>query len=154
MLEPPSFGGESAVLSDSDVLASMEMPARLQGGFRNFPGAAGLEAALRYILRIGIDNIWSMNMRVSRALREELGRIDGLTLVGPEDETKRSSIVSFLPPAGKDAEVVVRKLQESSVVFAARDAGQGRKVVRASPHFFNDETEAATAAGYVRRSLE
>ena len=86
-------------------------------------------------------------------MREEIGRIPGVTLVGPEDEAMRSSIVSFLPPEGVDPEVLVKKLQESSVVFAARDVGQKRKVVRASPHFFNDGAEAASAAGYVRRAV-
>ena len=52
-----------------------------------------------------------------------------------------------------DAEKVVKKLEESSVIFAARDVGDGKKAVRASPHFFNDETEATTAIGYVRSML-
>lgn len=153
MLEPSVIGGESATLSDTNVLASMEMPARLQGGFRNYPGAAGLEAALRYILRIGIDNIRTKNMRVAKAIREDLQRLHGVTLLGPEDESKRSSIVSFLPPDGIEPETLVKKLEESSVVFAARDGGQGKKIVRASPHFFNDETEAAAAVGYVKRAI-
>ena len=152
-LEPSTVGGESAILSDSNVLASMEMPARLQAGFRNYPGAAGLEAALRYVLRIGIEEILHQNLRISRLIREELGRIPGVTLYGPEDERHRSSIVSFLPPKGTDSETLVKKLEESSVVFAARDGGEGKKVVRASPHFFNDEKEAETAIGYVKRLI-
>jgi cysteine desulfurase / selenocysteine lyase len=153
MLKPSTVGGESAILSDTNVLANMEMPARLQSGFRNYPGAAGLEAALRYVLRIGIVNILNRNLKVSRVIREELGRLPGVTLYGPEDDRQRSSIVSFLPPEGMDPETLVKKLEESSVVFAARDAGEGRKVVRASPHFFNDETEAATAISYVKRLM-
>lgn len=153
ILEPSTVGGESAILSDGDVLANMEMPARLQGGFRNYPGAAGLEAALRYVLRIGIENILDRNLRISRLIREELGRIPGVILYGPEDERQRSSIVSFLPPERMDAETLVKKLEESNVVFAARDGGEGKKVVRASPHFFNDEKEAATAIGYVKRLI-
>jgi cysteine desulfurase/selenocysteine lyase len=86
-------------------------------------------------------------------IREELGRLPGVTLYGPEDDRQRSSIVSFLPPEGTDPETLVKKLEESSVVFAARDAGEGRKVVRASPHFFNDETEAVTAISYVKRLM-
>ena len=153
MLEPSTVGGESAILSDTNVLANMEMPARLQGGFRNYPGAAGLEAALRYVLRIGIHNILDWNLRVSRLIREELGRLPGVTLYGPEEDRQRSSIVSFLPPEGMDPEILVKKLEESSVVFAARDAGERRKVVRASPHFFNDEAEAATAVSHIKRLM-
>ena len=153
LLEPPAVGGESAVLSDDNVLANLEMPSRLQAGFRNYPGAAGLEAALRYILRIGLTNIVERNLRIANLMREELGRIEGVELFGPDDERRRSSIISFLPPKAMDAEKVVKKLEESSVIFAARDVGDGKKAVRASPHFFNDETEATTAIGYVRSML-
>jgi cysteine desulfurase/selenocysteine lyase len=153
MLEPPAVGAESAILSDNNVLANMEMPARLQAGFRNYPGAAGLEAALRYILRIGIDNIRTRNMRISQEIREELRSLPGITLLGPDEQSRRSSIVSFLPPEKIDAEGIVKKLAESSVVVAARDVGEGKKAVRISPHFFNDETEAAAAVDYVRRAL-
>jgi cysteine desulfurase/selenocysteine lyase len=153
ILEPSVIGGETAILSDSNVLANMEMPARLQGGFRNYPGAAGLEAALRYVLRIGIENIKVRNSRISQLMRDELGRIPGVTLYGLEDEQQRSSLVSFLPPEGTDSEALVKKLEESSVVFAARDGGEGKKVIRASPHFFNDETEAEAAVGYVKRLI-
>jgi cysteine desulfurase / selenocysteine lyase len=152
-IEPSAVGGESAILSDTNVFAKMEMPARLQAGFRNYPGAAGLEAALRYVLRIGIDDIHSRNMRIANVIREELGRIPGVTLLGPEEESRRSSIVSFVPPKGTDPEALVKKLEESSVVFAARDVGIGKKIVRASPHFFNDETEATTAVGYVKGAI-
>jgi cysteine desulfurase/selenocysteine lyase len=153
LIEPPVIGGESALLSDSNVLANMEMPARLQGGFRNYPGAAGLEASLRYILRIGIDNITKRNTRIAKAIREGLSRIPGITPLGPDDETRRSSIVSFLPPEKTDAEQMVKKLAESSVVIAAREVSHGKKVVRISPHFFNDEAEAETVVGYVKRAL-
>lgn len=151
MLEPLTVGGESALISDNNVLANLEMPARLQAGFRNYPGAAGLEAALRYLLRVGIDIIFERNLRLAKIIRQELGRIPGVILYGPEDDSKRSSIVSFLPPEGKDPGILVKKLEESGVVFAERDIGGGKKVVRASPHFFNNENEVMTAIGYVRR---
>ena len=38
MLEPTVIGVESATLSDQNILAYFDMPARFQGGFRNFPG--------------------------------------------------------------------------------------------------------------------
>ena len=172
-LRPHFIGGESAVLSennggnnnndnnnnnnvdihDDEVLANLEMPARLQAGFRNYPGAAGLEAALRYVLRIGIENIAKRNARISNVLREEIGKISGVVLFGPEEESKRSSIVPFLLPEGNDPTAVVKKLEENNVIFAAREIGQGKKVVRASPHFFNDETEAMTAVGHLKRLL-
>jgi cysteine desulfurase/selenocysteine lyase len=151
MLTPPAIGIESAMLSEQDVIAYHDMPTRFQAGFRNFPGAAGLEASLRYILRVGLQNVRKKNMEVANALREEIGRIPGVKLYGPDDESKRTSIVTFMAPA--DSSMIVKKLEQDSIIFAARDIGGGKKAVRAAPHFFNNEDEAATAAGYVKGLL-
>lgn len=149
-VRPPSIGGESATLS-GETLAYKEMPGRMQAGFRNYPGVAGLEAAMRYVLRLGIDNIRSMNVKVANALRQEVSTIKGAELVGPDDDKLRSSIVAFTLP--KDAGFVVRKLAEQQIVLAERDIGGGRKAVRASPHFFNTEDESASVASEIRRLI-
>ncbi|MER3408249.1 MAG: cysteine desulfurase, partial [Nitrososphaera sp.] len=154
LLTPPEIGGESAILSSGNVLAYMDMPHRLQVGFRNYPGAAGLEAALRYVLRLGVDSIRVANIKVANALREELGKIQGVTLHGPAEEGRRTSIVTFTTGGSKDPGYVVRKLEENSgVVLAERDIGGGKKAVRATPHFFNTEQEAAAVAGLVKALL-
>lgn len=148
MLMPPAIGIESAALSDQNVIAYFEMPTRLQAGFRNFPGSAGLEASLRYILRVGLEQVRKRNMKVANVLRDEIGKIPGVRLYGPDDESRRTSIVTFMAPA--DSAALVKKLEQNSIIFAARDVGGGNKAVRAAPHFFNNEEEAATAASHVR----
>lgn len=150
-LSPPAIGIESAGLSDQNVIAYYDMPTRFQAGFRNFPGAAGLEASLRYILRVGLGNIRERNMKVANRLREEIAKIPGVRLYGPDDESKRTSIITFMAPA--DSSTIVKKLEQNSIIFAARDIGGGKKAVRAAPHFFNSEEEAATAASYVKSLL-
>ncbi|HEX6560508.1 MAG TPA: aminotransferase class V-fold PLP-dependent enzyme [Nitrososphaera sp.] len=150
MIEPPSIGGESATVSDSGIIAVREMPHKLQTGFRNYPGAAGLEAALRYVLRVGIDNVRAANIKVAEALRQELSKIQGVTLYGPDDAEKRTSIVTFSVP--KDPSVIVSKLEESGTVLAQREV-VGRKIIRAAPHFFNTEAEAAAVAAQIKALL-
>ena len=150
MIEPPSIGGESATVSDRGIIAVREMPHKLQTGFRNYPGAAGLEAALRYVLRVGIDNVRAANIKVAEALRQELSKIQGVTLYGPDDAEKRTSIVTFSVP--KDPSVIVSKLEESGTVLAQREV-VGRKIIRAAPHFFNTEAEAATVAAQIKALL-
>jgi cysteine desulfurase/selenocysteine lyase len=150
IIEPPSIGGESATVSDRGIIAVREMPHKLQTGFRNYPGAAGLEAALRYVLRVGIDNVRAANIKVAEALRQELSKIQGVTLYGPDDAEKRTSIVTFSVP--KDPSVIVSKLEESGTVLAQREV-VGRKIIRAAPHFFNTEAEAATVAAQIKALL-
>ena len=147
MLTPPAIGIESAALSDQNVIAYFDMPTRLQAGFRNFPGAAGLEASMRYVLRVGLEQVRKRNMKVANALRYEIGKMSGVKVYGPDDEDRRTSIVTFTATA--DSSAIVKKLEQNGIIFAARDIG-GKKAVRASPHFFNSEEEAATAASYVK----
>jgi hypothetical protein len=52
-----------------------------------------------------------------------------------------------------DSSTLVKKLEQNSIIFAARDVGGGKKAVRAAPHFFNSEEESATAASYVKSLL-
>ena len=152
ILQPPEIGGESATLSDQNIIAYLDMPARFQAGFRNFLGAAGLEASLRYILRIGPERIRKKNMNVASILREEIAKIPAVKMYGPDDESKRSSIVTFMPPKA-DSSTLVRQLEEKRIILAARDVGDGKKAVRAAPHFFNSEEEASIIANYVKDLL-
>lgn len=152
-LKPQSIGSESATLSsDQKILAYLEPPTKFQTGFRNFPALAGLEASVRYLLRIGLGNIRSMNLKVANTLRSELEKIAGVKLYGPEDENLRTSIVSF-SSAVVDSKTITDKLEENEVIFAERNVGGGRKAVRASPHFFNSEAEVTRAVDLLKNIL-
>jgi cysteine desulfurase / selenocysteine lyase len=153
ILEPPEIGSESATLSEQNIMTYLDMPARLQAGFRNFPGAVGLEASLRYILRIGLERIRKKNMNVAGILREEIAKIPAVKMYGPDDESKRSSIVTFMPQKA-DPSTLIRQLEQNRIILAARDIERGKKVVRAAPHFFNSEEEASITASYVKSLLQ
>jgi cysteine desulfurase/selenocysteine lyase len=152
ILEPLEIGGESATLSEQNIIAYLDMPARFQASFRNFPGAAGLEASLRYILRIGLERIRKKNMNVASILREEIAKIPAVKMYGPDDESKRSSIVTFMPQKA-DSSTLVRQLAQNRIILAARDTGGGKKAVRAAPHFFNSEEEASITASHIKGLL-
>ncbi len=149
MLIPSAIGGESTVLSNNNIIAHLGMPLKFQAGFRNFAGAAGLEASLRYILRVNLANIRTKNMKVAKVLREEICRIPGCRVYGPENPENRTTIVTFMLPSA-DSLDVVKKLEQNGVIFAARDIGDGKKAIRATPHFFNSEEEAVRAADQIK----
>lgn len=138
MIEPLQVGGESAIFHDNK-LAYKEMPARFQAGFRNWVGVAGLEASVNYLLKIGIDKIRNQNVKLANLMREELSKIPGITLLGPQEDKKRTSIVSFTIQ-DKKPEVVVKRLEEANMILAVREIFS-KKIIRASPHFFNTESE-------------
>jgi cysteine desulfurase / selenocysteine lyase len=153
-LRPQSIGSESATLSsDHKTLTYIDPPAKFQTGFRNFPALAGLEASVRYLLRLGMNNIRRKNMKVANALRSELVKMKDVILYGPEDENLRTSIVSF-SLTNKEAKTIVDKLVENEIIFAERDVGGGKKAVRASPHFFNTEEESIRSTELIKNIMK
>jgi len=138
LLEPLQVGGESAIFYE-DKLAYKEIPAKFQAGFRNWPGIAGLEASVVYLLRLGLSSIRKKNIKLANLLREELSKVSGISLYGPEEPEKRTSIVSF-SLLGQDPKIVVEKLEKQNMILAVREIFN-KKVIRASMHFFNTESE-------------
>ncbi len=139
LLEPVTIGGESAMLYDETKLAFKDIPDKFQTGFRNYVGIVGLESSANYLLEFGMENIRKKNLHLSKILREELSKIKNIILYGPNDPNKRTSIVSF-NIEGHKPEYVVEKLEKQKIVLAIREI-LDTKIVRASPHFFNSESE-------------
>ncbi len=139
LLEPKTIGGESAIIYDNSKLAYKELPDKFQTGFRNYVGIVGLEASANYLLDFGMNNIREKNQLLSNLLREELSKIPNLVLYGPVDPNERTSIVSF-NVKGFDSQEIVDKLEKQNIVLAVREIMEN-KIVRASPHFFNTESQ-------------
>jgi cysteine desulfurase/selenocysteine lyase len=139
LLEPKTIGGESAIIYDDSKLAYKELPDKFQTGFRNYVGIVGLESSANYLLDFGMNNIREKNQYLSNLLREELSKIPNIILYGPEDQNDRTSIVSF-NIKGFDSQEIVDKLEKQNIVLAVREIMEN-KIIRASPHFFNTESQ-------------
>ena len=139
LLEPMTIGGESAIIYDDSSLAFKELPEKFQTGFRNFVGIVGLESSIRYLVKFGMNNIHKKNQYLSNLFREELLKIPNIILYGPENPNDRTSIVSF-NIKGLDSQKIVDKLEKQNIILAVREIME-KKIVRASPHFFNTESE-------------
>ena len=139
LLEPLSIGGESAILYDESNLAFKELPDKFQTGFRNYVGIVGLESSANYLYRYGMENIRKKNIHLSNMLREELSKNNKITLYGPENTEDRTSIISFTIE-GVEPQAAVEKLEKQDIILAVREI-YDKKIIRASPHFFNTESE-------------
>lgn len=148
LLEPLAVGGDSAVLEPGGGLSHKEMPDRFQAGFRNYAGLAGLDASLEYVLRAGLGRVRARVSALAGALREELARVPGVELLGPEDPGLRTSIVPFTVE-GREPQDIVSHMQKRGTVLAVREIFD-KKIVRASPHIFNTEEEMAATAALLR----
>ena len=72
--------------------------------------------------------------------REELSKIQNIILYGPDDPNLRTSIVSFNIKGIEFTTSCRYKLEKQNIVLAVREIID-TKIVRASPHFFNTESQ-------------
>jgi len=149
ILEPMQITGESAMLYDNDKLAYKDIPDRFQASYRNYAAIVGLESSISFLLRVGLQNIRDKISKMSTQLRDELSKVPGITLFGPDDPKMRTSIVSF-SVEGKSPDEIVRSLEKQKIVVALREISD-LKVIRVSPHLFNTEDEIQRTVDIVRR---
>ena len=139
LLAPKTIGGESAIIENDTNLIFKDLPEKFQTGFRNYVGIVGLESSVKYLLNFGMENIRKKNQNLSNIFRDELMKIPNVVLYGPEDPDKRTSIVSF-NIKNFDPEKIVEKLEKQNIILAVREIME-KKIIRVSPHFFNNESD-------------
>ena len=139
LLEPKTIGGESAIIENDNNLIFKDVPEKFQTGFRNYVGIVGLESSVKYLLNFGMENIRKKNQNLSNLFRDELMKIPNVVLYGPEDPDKRTSIISF-NIKNFDSEKIVQKLEKQNIILAVREIME-KKIIRVSPHFFNNESD-------------
>jgi cysteine desulfurase/selenocysteine lyase len=149
LLEPIQVAGESSMLYDKDRLAHKDIPDKFQASFRNFVAIAGLESSITFLNHFGLENIRHRAIQLANLLRDELEKISGVSLYGPVDQQKRTSIVPFTIDK-KNPQEVVENLERRGIILALREISD-RKIVRASPHFFNTETEILRTVETIRK---
>ncbi|KAG2473249.1 MAG: Cysteine desulfurase [Nitrosopumilales archaeon] len=149
LLEPLAIGGESAMIYDENKLSYKDLPKKFQTGFRNYVGMVGLESSVRYLLQFGMQNIRTKVIKLANQLRDELSKTSGVTLYGPADPEKRTSIVSF-NIEGHEPQTIVERLEKQNIVLSVREILE-KKLVRASPHLFNTESEMAMVINALKK---
>ncbi|MBR74590.1 MAG: cysteine desulfurase [Dehalococcoidaceae bacterium] len=149
LLEPKTIGGESAIIENDNNLVFKELPEKFQTGFRNYVGIVGLESSVKYLLNFGMENIRKKNQKLSNLFRDELEKISNVVLYGPDDPEKRTSIVSF-NIKNFDPEKVVEKLEKQNIILAVREIME-KKIIRVSPHFFNNEYDMLKVIDEIRK---
>lgn len=149
LLEPIQIGGESAMIYDNDKIAYKDIPDKFQAGFRNYAAIVGLETSVSYLLHLGLDNIRKKIIGLANLLRDEIAKIPDVTLYGPEDQEKRTSIVAF-SIGKKSPQEIVEHLEKRSIILAVREISD-TKIVRAAPHFFNTETDILRTVDTIKK---
>ncbi len=139
LLEPLNIGGESAETNKDGNLSYKELPDRFQTGFRNYVGLAGMESSVTFLQNLGWNNIRNHIINLSNLFIDEIGKIPESKVFGPENESDRTSIVSF-EIKKNDPEKIVSKLAEKGIIIAKREIYE-KPILRISPHIYNTKEE-------------
>ncbi len=107
---------------------------RFEEGTPNTAGIFGLGAAINLLLEIGVEAIGRRVLELTDRLVEGLA-LRGARVLSPRSPGEASGIVSFLH-GEEDPEHTARRLRKQRVFVVARRGG-----VRASPHFYNDDSD-------------
>ena len=139
LLEPSNIGGETAETNENGELTYKELPDRFQAGFRNYVGLAGMESSVTFLQNLGWNNIRNHIISLSNLFIDEIGKIPESKVFCPEDESERTSIVSF-EIAKQDPEKIVTELAQKGIIIAKREIYE-KPVLRISPHIYNTKDE-------------
>jgi cysteine desulfurase/selenocysteine lyase len=131
-------------------------PHKFEAGTPNVADAVGLGAALDYIGKVGIRNIEKYEHYLTEYARRELGKIDGVKLIGnPRD---RVSVISFIIPEISAPEVGKLLDEEGIALRAGHHCAQPalrrfglEATVRPSFSFYNTTDEIDRLINAVRK---
>lgn len=92
---PPYQGGGEMIASVSfEKTVFNELPFKFEAGTPDYIGSTALAEALKYVTRLGIDNIAAHENELLRYATEHLSTIEGMRIIGQAEH--KSSVISFL----------------------------------------------------------
>lgn len=69
-------------------------PERFEAGSQNIMAIAGLNAAIKWILKLGINNVYSVQKRNHKFILDLLSQYSNITVISPMDTNKAVGVVS------------------------------------------------------------
>ena len=94
-MTPFIMGGDMIEYVYEQDTTFAELPNKFEAGTQNVEGVVGLGAAIDYIESIGYDKIQEIEKEVVLYAKQELSKLDYLTLYMTSNEDKHSSVISF-----------------------------------------------------------
>jgi cysteine desulfurase/selenocysteine lyase len=149
-IDPLNFGPNACTYSPDGGFKELDSTLKLQEGFRNWAYCFGLSAALDLLMSFGLDHVRKKNLKLADLLIEELAKSGKLQVIGDLDESVRTSIIALETTTIMKPLEIVQRLSKSNIVAAEREIGD-KKILRISPHFYNDEEEVVRLISEIRK---
>ena len=161
-IRPLKVGGSG--IHSFDREHPSEMPAALEAGTLNGHGIAGLGAAARWLLEIGVEQIRAREQALLRRFVDGVKEVEGVTLYGNPDLDRRTGIQSLnirdydsarvADGLYEDYGIAVRGGAHCAPLMHEALGTREQGAVRFSFSYFNTEAEADEAAAAVRELAE
>ncbi|ALC92689.1 cysteine desulfurase [Bacillus sp. FJAT-18017] len=94
-MEPIEFGGEMIDFVHDYESTWKELPWKFEAGTPIIAGAIGLGAAIDFLQEVGLENIDAHDRKLGAYALDKMSEIEGITIYGPSDISKRTGIVTF-----------------------------------------------------------
>ncbi|QOS98437.1 aminotransferase class V-fold PLP-dependent enzyme [Brevibacterium sp. JNUCC-42] len=161
-LEPLIHGGTG---SQSEAIEQpTTRPDRYESGTVNTVGIAGLGAGVSFVLETGIEQIHHQEWSLTKMTIEELIKIDGVEVYGPDLSIERVGLVAFNVQGADASEIAFILDQQYQIAVRAgyhctplghETAGtEKRGAVRASFGVYNDETDVRRLISAIKEISE
>ncbi len=126
-----------------------DLPWKFEAGTPNIAGGIGLAEAVKYLERIGMENVRAHEVELTSYALKRLSEVEGLNLFGPSSPTSRCGIIPFnldgLDPHSLAAMLDERKIAVRSGFHCAQPLheylGLKEGTARASFYIYNTREE-------------
>jgi cysteine desulfurase/selenocysteine lyase len=159
-LHPPMIDHFSAPWTSVDTYTLRPDTRRFETWESNYSARIGLGVAVEYLLKVGVGTVSEIALRLSDKLRKLLGDIPGIRVA---DLGKcKSAIVSFELERGNAQEFVSKAelygimigVSNPSSTLLDSEARSLPVLVRASPHYFNNDDDLKSLSRFCFEYLQ
>jgi cysteine desulfurase / selenocysteine lyase len=154
VIQPKIVGAYSA--SEFDIakgtLDFVPTAQRYEYGTVSIPLRFGLGAAINFLQKIGLENVWKRDQSLSTRLFKGLKSIPYVRVLSPETSTERSALVTF-----KHEKLPFGDLQRHLDTYKLRTRGVGEggvNALRISTHLYNTSDEVDRALEAVKTAYK
>ncbi|OPJ59520.1 cysteine desulfurase [Clostridium oryzae] len=94
-MPPFLYGGDMIEYVEEQSATFAELPQKFEAGTQNVEGALGLHEAIKYINKVGIDNIKLIEKGLMNYAMIKLRELPYVTIYGPQDVATRTGVLTF-----------------------------------------------------------
>jgi len=160
-MEPFMGGGEMIKEVSLTGATWNDVPWKFEAGTPNIAGAIGLGAAVDYLAALGMDNVRSHEMHLTRHALQLLSEIPHLKIYGPADYRDRCGLIAFTLADIHPHDLATFLDREGICVRAGHHCAMPihtklglSATTRASFHVYNNDDDVEALAEGLRKALK